>query len=98
MIAALLVPLIAALPAMAPLLIQVGLFFINMFVKNQAQKDANAQAFLNAISAHANDALASVAERKNAWDQVKELREKAAARDAADQENHPTGPKEKGQP
>ena len=80
---ALVAGLIGMLPAYAPLFIQLGLGLINLFTKNQAQKDANTQSFLQALSDHQNDGVASVAERQNAWAQIQELRQKAAARDAA---------------
>lgn len=76
--------MITLLTTLAPLLLQVGLWAINLFVSNQAQRTANTQAFLNALSQHMNDALASAQERQNAWDQLQDLRSKAAARDAAD--------------
>ncbi len=77
--------IVAALPQFAPLLIQLGLWALNLFIKDQAQRDANTQAFLQAIADHVNDAQATVSERQNAWDQLKDLKAKAAARDAANQ-------------
>ena len=75
--------LITALPSLAPVLVQVGLWAFGKFASNEAQKQANQKAFLDAISAHMNDSLQSVNERSNAWAQIQELRAKAKARDEA---------------
>lgn len=81
MITSIFAALVAAFPAFAPLLVQVGLSLVNLWVKDQAQRDKNTQAFLDALASHANDAQASVQERQNAWQQIQDLRAKAQARD-----------------
>jgi hypothetical protein len=83
MITTIFTALIGALPTFAPVLVSVAMYLINLFVTNAQQKAANEQAFLDAVSTHINDGLASVAERQNAWAQRQELIAKAKAADEA---------------
>lgn len=76
-------PLIAAIPSMSGLLIPIGLYILNLFVSNANQKAANEKQFLDAVQAHMNDGLQSVAERQNAWAQRQELLAKAKAADSS---------------
>jgi hypothetical protein len=81
--------MLSLLTTLAPVLIQIAMYLIGAFAKDQATKDANLKAFLDAISAHTNDALASVAERQNAWDQHKDLQDKIDKMDAEAQKPKP---------
>jgi hypothetical protein len=81
--------ILAIFTAIAPyasIVIPIGEWLINSFIKDQAQKDANLKAFLDAVSAHSNDALASVNERENAWEQRQDLLNKAKEADKAAQD------------
>lgn len=66
-----------ALLAFAPLFINIGNLLIGWFVKNEADKAAAQKAFLEAITAHANDALKSVNQRLAEQAQRDDLTKKA---------------------
>ena len=81
--------MLTTIVALLPQLLPIALFFINLFTKDQAQRDANKQAFLDAISAHHDDAVASAVERRNVWQQDQEMREKFAKEAAQGKPNAP---------
>lgn len=83
MITAIFASLVAALPTFAPVLVQIGLYLLNLFVSNASQKAANEKAFLDAIAQHLNDGVLSAGERMNAWTQRQDLIAKAKALDEA---------------
>lgn len=81
--------MLSLLTGAAPALFQIALWLINLFISDKNQRAANERAFLQAISNHAGDALASALARQNAWDQRQELKQKADEIDAANKEQKP---------
>lgn len=77
--------ILGLLTAIAPLITSAGLYLIQLFVSNAADREAAQKNFLSAIQDHLNDALQSVETRKSAAQQAADLKAELDAADAAPQ-------------
>lgn len=75
--------LTTAAPFLLPLVEKLGVYWINAYFQDQAQKAQALALFQQFIDMHSNDAVTSANEHENDNDQLKELATEAAKDDEA---------------